>query len=101
MENKLTYKIKNILAENDYTDIIIKNKSNNESLKITDSAIEFIYKPKIDEAHLSFKDLTTKKIYQIEENSIDEVIINDKSLSIETQDMTYCCYIDTDKIYYL
>ncbi len=54
MNNKLTYKIKEILTKDEYTDIIIKHKNEDKDVKISDAKTRFRYEPKLDKAYLSF-----------------------------------------------
>lgn len=42
MNTKLTYTIKDIIIKNKYTDIVIKNKQNNEDFKISNASVRFI-----------------------------------------------------------
>lgn len=100
MNNKLTYKIKDIINKNEYTDVIIKHKIKGDDLKISNANVIFRYEPKIDKAYLSFGNSEEYTVCEVEDASINEVIINDESLSIETNEKSYYCYINKEKLYY-
>ncbi|WP_158540658.1 hypothetical protein [Romboutsia weinsteinii] len=39
-------------------------------------------------------------VCEVEDASINEIIINDESLTIETNEKSYYCYISKEKLYY-
>ncbi len=100
MNNKLTYKIKEVLNKNEYTDVLIKHKIEGDDVKISNANIKFRYEPKVDRGYLSFGNLQDVAICEVEDRGIIEVIVNDDSLSIETNEKSYYCYINKDKLYY-
>ncbi|MGL5312405.1 MAG: hypothetical protein ACRC92_04055 [Peptostreptococcaceae bacterium] len=100
MNNKLTYKIKQVLNKNEYTDVVIKHKIEGDDVKISNANIKFRYEPKTDRGYLSFGNLEQITVCEVEDMGINEVIINDDSLSIETNEKSYYCYINKDKLYY-
>ncbi len=100
MNNKLTYKIKEILTKNEYTDIIIKHKNEDKDVKISDAKTRFRYEPKLDKAYLSFGNKNEYTVCEVEDESINEVVINDELLIIESDEKAYYCYINKEKIYY-
>ena len=100
MNNKLIYKIRHIINKNGYTDIIIKYKTDTKDIKIINANVKFRYEPKIDKAYLSFGNSEKYTVCEVEDASINEIIINDESLSIETDEKIYLCYINKEKLYY-
>ncbi len=100
MNNKLTYKIKHIINKNGYTDIIIKHKIDTKDIKISNANVKFRYEPNTDKAYLSFWNSERHIVCEIEDARINEIIINDESLSIETDEKIYLCYINKEKLYY-
>ena len=100
MNNKLIYKIRHIINKNGYTDIIIKHKTDTKDIKIINANVKFRYEPKIDKAYLSFGNSEKYTVCEVEDASINEIIINDESLSIETDEKIYLCYINKEKLYY-
>ncbi|MDY3374194.1 MAG: hypothetical protein SOX50_13090 [Terrisporobacter othiniensis] len=99
MNNKLTYKIKDVINKNEYTEVIIKRKIEGDDLKISNANVRFRYESKIDKAYLSFGNSEEYTVCEVEDPSINEVIINDESLSIETNEKSYYCYINKEKLY--
>lgn len=99
MNNKLTYKIQDILTTNEYKDVIVKHKINDEEINIKDANIKFRYEPEKDKAYLSFGQSSESTICEVEDKSIKEVILYEDSLSIETKEKSYYCYKDKEKIY--
>ncbi|SCH85720.1 MULTISPECIES: hypothetical protein [unclassified Romboutsia] len=99
MNNKLTYKIKEVLTKNEYTDIIIKHKLEDTELKLSDSKVRFRYEPKEDKAYLSFGNENQYTVCEVEDGNINEIIINDELLVIEADEKYYHCYLNKDKIY--
>lgn len=100
MKNKLTYKIQNILVENDYTEVIVKHKQNNEEVTIQNTQIKFRYEPKRDKGCLSFGKSKEDTVCEVSDESITEVIVYNDSLSIETEEKSYYCYQSKDKRFY-
>ena len=100
MNNKLTYKIKDIINKNEYTDVIIKHKTDRKDIKISNANVRFRYEPKVDKAYLSFGDSEEYTVCEVEDESINEIVINDESLTIETNEKSYLCYINKEKLYY-
>lgn len=100
MNNKLTYKIRDIINKNEYTDVIIKHKIEVDNVKITNANVKFRYEPKEDKAYLSFGNSEEYTVCEVEDNGINEVIINEGSLSIKTDEKMYYCYISKEKLYY-
>lgn len=100
MNNKVTYKIKDIINKNEYTDVIIKHKIEGHDVKINDANVRFRYEVKTDKAYLSFGKSDEYTVCEVEDENINEVIINDGSLSIETDEKSYYCYINKDKLFY-
>ncbi|WP_042276509.1 hypothetical protein [Faecalimicrobium dakarense] len=92
MKNKLTYKIGNILIENGYREIIVKDKRSIEESEIQYACIKFKYKAKKDEGYLTFGTSKQNTLFEIAEDTIEEVIIDNDSITIETEDKTYYCY---------
>ena len=85
----MTYKIRDILTENCYKEIEVKANGNKTVLKLSKAEIKFIYIPKNDNAYLSFgvtEDGNTLKIY---EESIKEVILEESSVIVKTDDKSY------------
>lgn len=99
MNNKLTYKIKDVINKNEYTDVIIKHKIEGNDVKISNANVKFRYEAKANKAYLSFGNSDEYTVCEVEDSSINEVIINDDSLSIETNEKSYYCYINKDKLY--
>ncbi|MDA3732004.1 hypothetical protein PBV87_10980 [Niameybacter massiliensis] len=100
MTNKLTYKIKEIITSKEYTDVIIKHKHDNYDVEISSAKIKFRYEPKVDKSCLSFGDSNGYTVCEVEDKNINEVILLEDSLSIETDEKIYYCYIDKKKLYY-
>ncbi|MBO3444723.1 MULTISPECIES: hypothetical protein [Clostridia] len=100
MKNKLTYKIQNILVENDYTEVIVKHKQNNEEVTIQNAQIRFRYEPERDKGCLSFGKSKEDTVCEVSDKSIKEVIVYNDSLSIETEEKSYYCYQSQDKRFY-
>lgn len=100
MNNKLTYKIQNILAENEYREIKVKHKENNEEINIQNAEIKFRYEPEKDKGYLSFGNTKIDTLCEINDESIDEVIVYNDSLRIETKLKSYYCYQNQDKLFY-
>lgn len=100
MNNKLTYKLQDIVVKNQYVEVIIKNKIKDEEISINDAHIFFRYEPKKDIGYLSFGKSKESTVCEVNDESINEVIVYDDSLSIETNEKIYYCYKDKDKIYF-
>lgn len=100
MNNKLTYKIQEILSKNDYSEVIIKNKNSKEEVRIKDANTKFRYEPKKDKGYLSFGNSKEYTVCEVDDESIKEVIVNNDSLSIETEEKSYYCHQDRDKLFY-
>ena len=100
MNNRLTYKIRDLINRNEYTDVTIKHKNDNEDIKISDANVKFRYEPKIDKAYLSFGNKDEYTVCEVEDSRINEVTIEKESLIIETNEKSYHCYIDKSKLYY-
>ncbi|WP_195940059.1 hypothetical protein [Romboutsia sp. 1001713B170131_170501_G6] len=100
MTDKLTYKIQNLLLTNEYTDIKVSNKVNGEEMNIKEANIKFRYEPKEDKGYLSFGECKNTTVCEVEDSAIDEVVVYDDSLRIETKEKTYYCYKDSDKMYF-
>ena len=92
MINKLTYEISKILIANDYIEIIVKDKKSNKKVDIQFACIKFRYIPKEDKSYLNFTDAKASTGFELAESDINEVIIDNDSLTIETDDKTYYCY---------
>jgi len=92
MINKLTYEISKILIANDYIEIIVKDKKSNKKVDIQFACIKFRYIPKEDKSYLNFTDAKESTGFELGESDINEVIIDNDSLTIETDDKTYYCY---------
>ena len=100
MDNKLTYKIQNILAKNEYREIKVKHKDNSDEINIQNAEIKFRYEPKKDKGYLSFGNTKEGTVCEINDESIDEVIVYNDSLIIETKLKSYYCYQNQDKLFY-
>lgn len=100
MNKKLTYKIKDIINQNEYTDVIIKHKTEGNDVKISNANVRFRYEPKADKAYLSFGNSEEYTVCEVEDALINEVTIDGDSLSIETNEKRYYCYISDEKLYY-
>lgn len=100
MNSKLTYKIQNILLQNEYTEITIKDVIKNEEINIKNSSIKFRYEPEKDKGYLSFGGFKNSSLCEIRDDRIKEVIINDDSLSLKTNEKTYNFYKNKDKMYF-
>lgn len=100
MINKLTYKIQNTLLNNEYTDIIVKNKTSNKEVSIKNANIKFRYEPIQDKGYLSFGECRESTICEVEDKSIIEVVIYNDSLKIETNEKSYYCYKSAEKKYF-
>jgi len=99
MINKLTYEISKILIANDYIEIIVKDKKSNKKVDIQFACIKFRYIPKEDKSYLNFTDAKESAGFELAESDINEVIIDNDSLTIETDDKTYYCYEGYDPVY--
>lgn len=100
MNTKLTYKIKDIINKNEYTDVIIKYKIEGDDIKINNSNVRFRYEAKVDKAYLSFGSTEEYTVCEVEDESINEVIIEEGSLGIEINEKSYYCYRSDEKLYY-
>ena len=100
MNNKLTYKIQEILSKNDYTEVIIKDKNSKEEVSIKDANTKFRYELKKDKGYLSFGSSQEYTVCKVDDESIKEVIVNNNFLSIETEEKSYYCKQDRDKLFY-
>ena len=100
MDNKLTYKLKDIISKNRYTEVMIKEKQTGKELEISNACIRFRYEPKADRSYLCFGDKGESSICEVQDENINEVMINNESLSIETNEKNYYCYINKEKLYY-
>ena len=92
MINKLTYKIANTLIDNEYTEIIVKNKITNEKRNVEHDNIKFRYKPEQDKGYLDIGVSKGNIIFEIEESDIEEVSIDNDSVTIEIKNQTYYFY---------
>lgn len=99
MNNKLTYKIQDIITKNEYTEIIVKHKNDGEEKIIRNANIKFRYEPEQDKGFLSFGKSKIDTVCEVEDAAINEVIVYNDSLSIETDEKSYYCYQDQDKLY--
>lgn len=100
MNNKLTYKIKDVINKNEYKDVIIKHKIEGDDVQINNANVRFRYDAKEDKAYLSFGNSEEYTVCEVEDSKINEVIIDSDSLSIETNEKSYYCYISDEKLYY-
>lgn len=100
MNNKLTYKIKDIINTNEYTDVIIKHKIEGDDIRINNANVRFRYDAKEDKAYLSFGNADEYTVCEVEDTRIIEVIIEKDSLRIETNKKSYYCYTNDEKLYY-
>lgn len=92
MINNLTYEISKILINNDYLGIIIKDKNNNKKADIQFACIKFKYLPKENKSYLLFTDSKENAGFEIYEADISEVIVDNNSLTIITDNIIYYCY---------
>lgn len=92
MINKLTYKIADILIDNEYTEIVVKNRITNDKVDVEHANIKFRYKSEGDKGYLDIGTSKENTIFEIEEDEIDEVSIDNDSLTIETKNKIYYCY---------
>ena len=99
MNNKLTYKIQDIIKKNEYTEIIIKHKVDGKEVKIQNANIKFRYEPERDKGFLSFGKSKIETVCEVEDASINEVIVYNDALSIETDGKSYYCYQDLNRLY--
>ncbi|MGL4336721.1 MAG: hypothetical protein ACRCST_07485 [Turicibacter sp.] len=99
MINKLTYKIQEILSKNNYTEVVIKQKLNGESVTINDAAITFRYTPESDKGCLSFGKSSGENVCQISDEKIKEVIVSSDAITIETDERTYHCYQNVGQLF--
>ncbi|WP_042272754.1 hypothetical protein [Faecalimicrobium dakarense] len=100
MKDKLTYKIQNILVENDYTEVIVKHKQDSEEVTIQNAEIKFRYEPGKDKGCLSFGKSKDDTVCEVSDKSIKEIIVYNDSLRIETEEKSYYCYQSKDKQFY-
>lgn len=100
MKDKLTYKLENIILENEYTEVKIKSKIDDREVHMKNAVIKFRYKPKEDKGYLNFGECNGSKLCEIEDNNINEVILNKDCLIIETNEKTYVLNKDRDKLYF-
>lgn len=100
MNTKLTFNIKDIIIKNRYTDIVVKNKENDEESKISNAHVRFRYAPKTDQAYLCFGSSNTCTTCEVNDSNINEVMIDEVSLTIETDTTTYYCHINQEKLFY-
>ena len=100
MNNKLTYKIQDILIKNEYTDIKVIEKTTNQESYVKDANIRFRYEPQEDKGYLSFGECRKSTVCEVEDKSIKEVILYDDSLKIETKEKSYYCYKNKEKMYF-
>ncbi|MGL5316204.1 MAG: hypothetical protein ACRC92_23300 [Peptostreptococcaceae bacterium] len=100
MNDKLTYKLQKILLENEYTEARIITKLENREVNINNASIKFRYEPQMDKGYLSFGECNNTKVCEIEDMSINEVILENDSLAIETDKKRYLFYKDTNKVYF-
>lgn len=100
MTNKLTYKLKDIITKNEYTDVTIKHKLSGEEVLISSAKIKFRYEPKTDSSCLSFGDTNEHPVCEVSDENITEVTLTGDSLNIETEEKIYCCFIDKRRLYY-
>lgn len=100
MNSKLTYKIQNILLQNEYTEITIKDVIKNEEINIKNASIKLRYEPETDKGYLSFDDFKDSSLCEIGDDCIKEVILNNDSLSLKTNEKIYSFYKNKDKMYF-
>lgn len=100
MKTKLTYTIKDIIINNKYTQIIITDKQTSRKNILSDGSVSFKYEPKVDQAYLCFGNAPQYKDYEINDSNINEVIIDDTSLTIETDTGIYYCQINQERLLY-
>lgn len=89
MNCKVTYKIRDILTANYYKEIEVRNKKDNKVYKLSKAEIKFIYNPENDKAYLSFGLTEDDIVLKIEEESIRQVILEENSVIVETDDKSY------------
>ena len=100
MKNKLTYKIQDIILEDEYTDVIIKNKIEDRLVNIKNANIKFRYEHHKDKGYLNFGECNGNRLCEIEDDNINEVILNKDHLIIETNNKMYKLYKDMEKVYF-
>lgn len=93
MNDKLTYKIMDILIDNEYTEIIIKDNKTDEKIKITESNIKFKYIHTEDIGYLEIKNNEDKELkFKIYDECIKEIVLDTKSIKLSTKDKSYYFY---------
>lgn len=100
MKDKLTYKIQDILLENEYTEVKIKNKLEDREVYIKDASIKFRYESQSDKGYLNFGECNGSKLCELADDKIDEVILNKDCLTINTNENVYSLYKDINKMYF-
>ncbi len=98
MKDKLTYKLQNIILDSEYTEITIKNKLENRDVNIRDADIKFRYEPQNNKGYLNFGECNGSKLCEIEDKSINEVILNKDSLIIYKNEKVYSLFVSTIEI---
>ncbi|RDY26321.1 hypothetical protein CHL78_014160 [Romboutsia weinsteinii] len=92
MINKLTYKIVDILINNEYTEIIEKNRRTNEERNIEGTKIKFKYEHEGNKGYLSVGKSKEDTIFEVEDICVEEVILDDESVTVETKEKSYYFY---------
>ncbi len=98
MKDKLTYKLQAILLDNEYTEVTIKNRVEDVEVNMKDASVKFRYEPQNDKGYLNFGECNGSKLCEIEDSSINEVVLNKDSLIIYTDEKVYSLYKDNTNI---